>query len=131
MAFAEANEPLQVTECGTRKAMRPPIDREHLTRYTFGNLDLELEVLDLFARQAPTTLAALSAAPTDKAWRDAAHALKGSARAVGAWRVAALAEGAERLPIPPEGHARLTSLGALAAALDEACAYIEVLRSHR
>ena len=106
-----------------------PIDRAHLARYTLGNLALELEVLDLFAGQAPMTLAQLAAARSEKAWRDAAHTLKGSARAVGAARIALLAEDAERLPAPPEGLARLRVIAAISDALDEAGSYIESLRS--
>jgi len=72
------------------------IDRGHLARYTSGNVDLEREVLALFAGQAVSLLNQLKAADTDDAWIFAAHSLKGCARAVGAWQVGALAEAAER-----------------------------------
>ena len=72
-----------------------PIDHTHLARYTLGNRPLELEVLHLFADQAPLTLEELRSARCAKSWHVAAHTLKGSARAVGAWRVARAAEEAE------------------------------------
>ena len=73
-----------------------PIDHVHLARYTMGNKALELEVLQLFAGQAPETLASLEAAGDAKAWHIAAHTLKGSARAVGAFALATAAEAAEK-----------------------------------
>lgn len=76
-----------------------PIDHEHLRRYTMGDLQLELEVLELFAGELPKTIAALRAARTDLEWKFAAHTLKGSARAVGAWRIAAEAVAAEQNPL--------------------------------
>jgi HPt (histidine-containing phosphotransfer) domain-containing protein len=104
-----------------------PIDRAHLARYTFGSVELELEVLGLFAGQAPETLAMLTAADQTKAWRDAAHTLKGSARAVGAWRVADRAAEAEALKDNLDPLRRETALRALGEALDEACNYIQDL----
>lgn len=82
MAGEEVNEP-------------PPISFEHLRRYTCGDTNLEREVLELFCVHAPTLMAELKAAATEKAWRDAAHSLKGSALAVGAWDVARNAEQAQ------------------------------------
>ena len=105
-------------------AVRLPIDRVHLARYTMGNVPLEIEILGLFAGQAPSTFAQLSEARTDKAWRDAAHTLKGSARAVGAWRVAEYAERVEALTGTMDELARQAGLQALHAALAETSAYI-------
>jgi len=104
-----------------------PIDHAHLARYTFANRALELEVLGLFAGQAPTYPEALSTAETDKAWRDAAHTIKGSARAVGAFRVAERAERAEALHASPDRAARAGAVARLREALEEACAYIDRL----
>ena len=75
------------------------IDQDHLRRYTMGDQQLELEVLNLFAGELPKTLGSLRAARTDMEWKIAAHTLKGSARAVGAWRVAAAAVAAEKSPL--------------------------------
>jgi HPt (histidine-containing phosphotransfer) domain-containing protein len=114
---------LNVIETAPQPSARglSPIDRAHLARFTFGNTDLELEVLALFAQQAPETLAILEGADTPKTWRYAAHTLKGSARAVGAWEVAAAAESAERQQFTePEARARTISdlRGALQRAID-------------
>ena len=106
---------------------RLPIDRVHLARYTLGNLALEIEILDLFAMQAPETLAQLSSARTEKAWRDAAHTLKGSARAVGATKVGECAERAEALKAGASEIARRGAIEALRGALDEAKQYIDGL----
>lgn len=103
-----------------------PIDRAHLARFTFGSLPLELEVLGLFAEQAPETLGMLATAEPGKPWRDAAHTLKGSARAVGAWRIAEAAERAEEL----DGQctaAREGAIGELIMAIEEAIQYVDSL----
>lgn len=105
--------------------MPSAINRAYLARFTFGNAELEREVLELFAGQAPLYLDRLAAADTPVAWRDAAHTLKGSAAAVGALRVAQLAELAERLDITlPEAMAegcRERAVAAVATAVEEAC----------
>lgn len=106
---------------------RTPIDHTHLARYTFGNAELEREVLGLFAAQAPQTMDWLRSAATPKAWRDAAHTLKGSARAVGATQVALAAETAEQLAHTTDGEARRRAIADLERALDVACAYIDGL----
>ncbi len=104
-----------------------PIDRAHLSRFTFGNVDLEIEVLGLFAQQAPETLAQLADASSPKAWRDAAHTMKGSARAVGAWQVANAAEHAERQPFASDPSLRHTLIEEIRAALDRAVDYVHGL----
>jgi HPt (histidine-containing phosphotransfer) domain-containing protein len=104
-----------------------PIDRGQLARYTFGNCALEIEVLQLFAEQAPHYLEELRAATTEKSWRDAAHTLKGSARAVGAFRVADLAESAEALRGNVDATVRTRAVAALEEALDEARSHIATL----
>jgi HPt (histidine-containing phosphotransfer) domain-containing protein len=106
-------------------AVAQPIDLVHLSRYTLGNQALQCEVLQLFAEQAPLTLAQLRTAETPKAWRDAAHTLKGSARAVGAWRVANCAERAEAIGFGAQEKAPI--IQAIGAALDEAVGYITSL----
>ena len=104
-----------------------PIDRAHLAKYTLGSIELELEVLGLFAGQAPDTLASLRTAKNAKEWRDAAHTLKGSARAVGAWRVADRAVEAEALKDEINPGRREAAVRALGEALDEACDHIYAL----
>lgn len=104
-----------------------PIDRVHLARYTMGSIELELEVLGLFAGQAPETFASLRTARNAKEWRDAAHTLKGSARAVGAWRVADRAAEAEALKDEINPARREAAVRALGEALDEARDHIYAL----
>ncbi len=63
------------------------IDREHLTRMTFGDKSLEREVLVLFDRQCVLLLQRMRAGEP-AVLATLAHTLKGSARGVGAWGVA-------------------------------------------
>lgn len=99
-----------------------PIDHVHLGRYTMGNRALELEVLELFAGQAPSTFAELAAAGTPKTWYVAAHTLKGSARAVGAFGLATAAEQAEKAPHDDPRRAEL--LKRVEELLAVTCSYI-------
>jgi HPt (histidine-containing phosphotransfer) domain-containing protein len=103
-----------------------PIDHAHLGRYTMGSRPLEVEVLQLFAGQAPATLAELQAATDAKAWHMAAHTLKGSARAVGAFAVANAAERAERAGCDHPERAQMVAT--VAALLEEARCYIDGLK---
>lgn len=108
-----------------------PIDHAHLARYTLGDAALELEVLTLFADEAPRTLARLRSAAAanpfaEADWQAASHTLKGSARAVGAVKVALAAEAAERAARQePAGIGR--HLSAMSAAVAEAGSYIASL----
>ena len=85
----------------------PIIDLVHLSRQSLGDQQLELELLDMFERQAARIIAQLTrAAASPKAMSDLAHTLKGSASAVGAGRVAEKAALLEALwagPAPAEG----------------------------
>lgn len=76
---------------------QPPLDLNHLRRFTHGDVSLEREILTLFSDQLPVTIGALKDAVSVKDWHIAAHTLKGSARAVGAWSLADAAELAENL----------------------------------
>ena len=74
-----------------------PIDLVHLAKQTMGEKALEIEVLQIFARQARACLAELSEA--DATQRQAiAHRLKGAASAIGAHEVAAVAGRLEATP---------------------------------
>jgi len=125
--FAAAAAP--EAQVSAKRRSEAPIDHVHLARYTFGNRALEIEVLQLFAEQAPEYLDSLRHAATEKAWRDAAHTLKGSARAVGAFRVAERAERAEALRATPDAAARSRALQALEDALHEARQHIVALQA--
>ena len=103
------------------------IDRDHLAKYTFGNRDLEDEILELFAEQAMKLFDQLSGAGSQSDWAFATHSLKGSARAVGAWKVAQSAERLEQL-----GYGAATAeaeLNVLAARLNQAVAAASATRA--
>lgn len=71
-----------------------PIDLVHLARQTSGDKNLELEVLNIFARQARNCMAELSVSANDN--RAAiAHRLKGAALAIGAFSISSVAEKVE------------------------------------
>lgn len=95
----------------------PPVDLEHLRRYTMGDERLEQEILGLFVTHAPQTLLVLRESQNATEWRAAAHGIKGSARAVGAHLVAELATAAEAA-YPEAQDARLAQLAALDDAVE-------------
>lgn len=103
----------------TDPTLPPPVDLEHLRRYTMGDERLEQEILGLFVTHAPQTLSVLRDSQNATEWRAAAHGIKGSARAVGAHHVAELAGKAEAA-YPEVLDARLAQL----AALDDAVAVV-------
>jgi HPt (histidine-containing phosphotransfer) domain-containing protein len=92
------------------------LDLVHLARQTFGDRDLEREVLALFEAQCRRLLPILAGAGREGERSDAAHTLKGAARAVGAWRLAALADELETALATEAPE----SLDALLARLDRA-----------
>ncbi|WP_148277012.1 Hpt domain-containing protein [Methylocystis sp. SC2] len=75
-----------------------PIDLVHLSRQTFGDHDLERELLALFDAQAAQYTKRLRApAARGDDWRiGLAHTIKGSARAIGAFEVGQAAEAYEQ-----------------------------------
>jgi HPt (histidine-containing phosphotransfer) domain-containing protein len=76
-----------------------PIDLVHLSRQTFGDHDLERELLELFDAQAAQCAERLRAPARvgDGDWRiGLAHTIRGSARAVGAFEVGHAAEAYEQ-----------------------------------
>jgi HPt (histidine-containing phosphotransfer) domain-containing protein len=115
-------------------AQMPPLDLAQLRRYTMGNIDLELEILDLYSVEAPRMLAALAATTTVRARHDAAHTLKGSSASVGAWRVAAAAaliEG-QTLAGAPRHHVTdsnwPSAFSEVAGSVDATLSYLRTLR---
>jgi HPt (histidine-containing phosphotransfer) domain-containing protein len=106
------------------------IDERHLVGMTLGDARLEREVLELFLRQAASTLDH-AGAPCPTSAAAAAHRLKGSARAIGAWRLARAAESFEQAAANTgESHQIEEALSELRAASLEACAAIAA-RLHR
>jgi HPt (histidine-containing phosphotransfer) domain-containing protein len=75
---------------------KPPVDLTQLRRFTLGSVDLEQEILGLYAEQAPIMMQGLMRAKTERDWRDATHTLKGSSASIGAWLVANAAALGER-----------------------------------
>jgi HPt (histidine-containing phosphotransfer) domain-containing protein len=70
------------------------LDHAHFERMTFGDRSLQLEVLQLFDRQAEMLLGRMRISEP-AAVATLAHTLKGSATGIGAERVARAAEDAE------------------------------------
>ncbi len=71
-----------------------PVDLVHLARQTMGDKALEIEVLQMFARQARRCIMELGSNDADMI-EAAAHRLKGAAQAVGAFSVSMAAEALE------------------------------------
>src|SRR5947209_3228986 len=67
------------------------LDLAHLRRYTQGNADLEMELLQLFGDQLPGLMKQIRKGSAAGDWKLAIHTLKGSARAIGASAIADLA----------------------------------------
>lgn len=90
----------------------PAIDWAHLARQTMGDVELERELLALFATQAGAFGGRLAAAGADKERRDLAHTLKGAARAIGAFSLGQAAEEYESAVATVEAPDRLRALDA-------------------
>lgn len=106
-----------------------PIDTAFLRAQTFGNGELEAELLVLFIEQASSLrlmllnaerVSSKSGLPGDL------HRLKGSARAIGAGPLASALDDAEQM-LPSiqadEGGPSSSALQALREALDDACSF--------
>ncbi len=100
-----------------------PLDLEHLRRTTFGDADLEREVLAMFAGQATRLVGALGTMSVDAG--RLAHTLRGSAGAIGAFRVAAAACELERTI--QDGADPAPSLALLRDAVAEARSAIDAI----
>jgi HPt (histidine-containing phosphotransfer) domain-containing protein len=101
----------------------PIIDLVLLARHSLGDQDLELELLEMFERQAARIIGQLTETISQDVKRgaDLAHKLKGSALAVGANRVAEAANRFEALCNDPPGQSGLAAaLASLAATVSEA-----------
>lgn len=97
-----------------KQAERPPVDREHLDRTTFGDVRLQTEVLRLFLKQMSDQSALLRGTDDLDVRREAAHTLVGAAKGIGAFKVAAIAGEIERAKGPI--IARMKALDAATAA---------------
>jgi hypothetical protein len=91
----DLHQPFFLKELPSVVGDAPPIDVGHLARTSLGDRDLELQVLELFDRQAEMLLGCMP--EVDRAGvASAAHTLARSAREIGAWRVADAAAALER-----------------------------------
>lgn len=90
-----------------------PIDLVHLARQTMGDKAVEIEVLQMFARQARACLQDIASGESAKVGA-AAHRLKGAASSIGAFRVSQSAEAVE------ENNGDATAMAALGAAVVDA-----------
>jgi HPt (histidine-containing phosphotransfer) domain-containing protein len=104
------------------KAVHPPklLDLVHLSCQTFGDPDLERDVLRLFLNQVESTGRALRATTSAVERGRLYHLVKGSARGVGAFQLAALAQGGEDDP-HDDAHlaATLSAIDVVSSRVDE------------
>lgn len=103
--------------CGSH-ASSAPVDRSVLAASTFGNADLEQEVLRLFLLQAQVILQRIGAAGSPLEAADQVHTLKGSARAIGAGQLAEVCEVVEAELRAGEAPALLTFVSLVEEASD-------------
>ncbi|MBU3890144.1 MULTISPECIES: Hpt domain-containing protein [Methylosinus] len=108
-----------MTDGAGPKNSRAAIDWAHLSRQTMGDVELEAELLALFATQAAEFSGKLAAAASDKARLDLAHTLKGASRAIGAFPLGDAAEDYESAIAEPP---RLRALEARLAEAQQAIA---------
>lgn len=97
-----------------------PVERrvfnaEFLRSFTFGEADLEAEVIGLFLAELPSLKARIMASLESSDWLHEIHRLRGSALGIGAERLADAAKAAEGLGIEDEAD----RLRALADVTDE------------
>jgi HPt (histidine-containing phosphotransfer) domain-containing protein len=110
--------------------MTAVIDRGHLARMTFGDRNLEQEVLELFNRQAELLIARMRGGGDAATVAALAHTLKGSAAGIGAGPVAVAAEATELAAASPAGEIG-QAIDRLAAAVEDARALIAILLARR
>lgn len=66
-------------------------DHGHFDRQTFGDAELQREIIQLFLAQVEDARKAIRTPMTTTSWRFLTHTLKGAAASVGALRLAGLA----------------------------------------
>lgn len=93
--------PNRITQCahsGDAQGAQPhpaeasAVDWSYLARQSFGDHELERELLTLFSTQAAAFVARLAQPEQDAGRRAIAHTLQGSARAIGAFDLANAAQ---------------------------------------
>ncbi|MBK8769428.1 MAG: Hpt domain-containing protein [Rhizobiales bacterium] len=104
---------------------RVTFDEGHFARQTFGDADLQREIIQLFLGQVKDARNALSRPMTTTAWRFLTHTLKGAAASVGASRMAQMASEWELAGSPQDPALRDEILAAFEA---EARAFGDAVR---
>lgn len=105
----------------------PPVDLQHLARYTGGDRALDSEILQLFVRQSAELMAQLPAilATGDRErWHHITHSLKGAARGVGAFSLADIAAQAEAVDAVEQREQAETLAENLETGLDSVLAFV-------
>lgn len=115
----------KTTKPGPIVAVTTAIDRSYLEHMTFGDRNLEREVLQLFDRQAELLIGRISVSEPPVV-AVLAHTLKGSALGIGATNVARAAAATELAASDDVAECRL-AVGRLAAAVEEARTTIAAL----
>lgn len=75
--------------------LNSPIDMDALSTNTFGNRDLEFEVLRMFKAQSHSMMRRIGTEMTPALRKDLVHTLKGSAKAIGALQLSLICEALE------------------------------------
>lgn len=115
-----AQETLHMTD---PRPSLPVMDRDHLSAMTSGDVDLGIEVIEIFRHQAQLWSRLLDPRLEARDWSDAAHTLKGASLGIGALKLAAACERAEkagRNDVPPSPAHAAVLLGDVKDALGEA-----------
>ena len=97
---------------------RPTFDEGHFSRQTFGDPDLQREIVQLFLAQVNDARHAFSRPMTTTAWRFLTHTLKGAAASVGAARMADMASEWELAGSPQDPRLRQQIVAAFEAEAD-------------
>lgn len=85
-------------------------DHAHFARQTFGDADLQREIIHLFLAQIEDARKAFGTPMTTTSWRFLTHTLKGAAASVGAVRMAGLAAAWEIAGSPQDAATRQSVL---------------------
>ena len=100
----------------------PVMDLDHLSAMTSGDIDLGIEVIEIFQHQAQLWSRLLDHRLEARDWSDAAHTLKGASLGIGAIKLASACEKAEKAgrgeTAPSPAHAAVL-LGDVKDALGE------------
>jgi len=105
---------------------KPPIDLNHLARYTGGDKVLNGEILRLFDGQINDMVAQLNSVRTHgdaRRWREITHTIKGAARGVGAFEMGDVAAAAEPVD-PANGDKALDAIKTLEGEVETVRAFI-------